>query len=476
MMLKIGLVGTHQLSFPGPKEQAFARAVDGMRRNAADMGFALEVYEKLVITEDEANAARAWAEEKQVDLLLILEVSYSAGHLVPALYRVRGAKVGIWAIPEEGRSGPVPFNSFCSVNMYQGINAHYLRDYGIRCKWFYGNAGDDAFRRRLGVTVRALSALKKLKTSRVALIGGFAPGFNDLYFDERRLFSMLDGIYLNRLHEYDEITKLADRVTDAEVAPYLEQVKSVPRTANAARLLSFSVRMYLAYRRFASEHGYDALAVSCWPKFQDDYRYSVCSVLGMLNDDGIAAACEGDLMSAVSMLALQEISGDSAMLMDFSAFDEQDDSILLWHCGPGSVKYCRQNGYTLGENYSGMAHEPGKVTGCGVARDMEFDPMPATVFRFSGDMERYLNLSGEFMGKGKESFCGSRGWMKGLRLEHSPIGALDFANTVLSGGLEHHYPVCRADYSAEVSELGAWLGVATVRAIPYADYLQTGEK
>ena len=80
------------------------------------------------------------------------------------------------------------------------------------------------------------------------------------------------------------------------------------------------------------------------------------------------------------------------------------------------------------------------------------------------------------MGKGKESFCGSRGWMKGLRLEHSPIGALDFANTVLSGGLEHHYPVCRGDYSAEVSELGAWLGVAPVRAIPYADYLQTGEK
>ena len=90
MMLKIGLVGTHQLSFPGPKEQAFARAVDGMRRNAADMGFALEVYEKLVITEDEANAARAWAEEKQVDLLLMDD------HVSPEVreqYRSKGIEI-----------------------------------------------------------------------------------------------------------------------------------------------------------------------------------------------------------------------------------------------------------------------------------------------------------------------------------------------------------------------------------------------
>lgn len=215
--------------------------------------------------------------------------------------------------------------------MYQGINDKYLRDHHIQAKWFYGFADDQMFRKRLSVTVKALQAIKKLKNARVALIGGFAPGFYDLYFDERSVFSKLNGIYINRLHEYDEVIKLAEKVTDQDVKPYLAELDAlgIKATPVAANLRDLSIRIYLAYRRLTEEYGYDAIAVSCWPKFQDDYKYSVCSVLGMLNDDKLVAACEGDLMSAISMLALQEMSGESTTLMDFSAFDEEDESVLF---------------------------------------------------------------------------------------------------------------------------------------------------
>lgn len=477
-MIKIGMVGTHQLSFPGEKENLYGRLRGQMQKNAYEMGFELYAYEKLVVTEEEALAARRTLEEENVDFLLILNVSYSAGHLVSALYRTRGAKVGVWAIPEGTASGPVPYNSFCSANMFQGINAHYLRDYGIKSKWFYGFADDARFKRRLAVTVRALRALKKLRASRVALIGGFAPGFNDLYFDERTAFSKLDGIYINRLHEYSEIIAIADKISDEEVKNCAQSLgeDAIPKTKNAEKLYSLSLKMYLAYKKFAAEHGYDALAVSCWPKFQDDYRYSVCSVLGMLNDEKIVAACEGDLMSAISMLALQEMSGESTALMDFSAFDETDESVLLWHCGPATKKFCQKNGYTLGENYSGMAHEKGKINGVGVARDMEFDETEATVFRFSGDMEKYLNLGGKFMGKGKPSFCGSRGWLGGLKMNGEKISALDFTNTILASGFEHHYPVAKGDYCDEVAELNAWLGIGAIEKIRYKDHLQEAKR
>ena len=474
-MLRIGLVGTHQLSFPGQKEKLFAEMCGQMRENAKQIGFHLVIYEKLVITEEEAWAARNFMEEQKVDFLMILNVSYSAGMLVNVLYRTRGAKIGIWSVPEGSSEGPVPFNSFCSANMYQGINAHYLRAYGIRCKWFYGYASDERFRRRLSVTVRALGALKKLRSARVALIGGFAPGFNDLYFDERSVFHKLDGIYINRLHEYDEIIKIAEKISDNEIRPLAEAERAIGMTETARSLFPFSLKIYLAYKKFVEEYGYDAIAVSCWPKFQNDYKYSVCSVIGMLNDDKIVAACEGDLMSAISMLALQEMSGESTMLMDFSAFDEKDDSILLWHCGPASKKFCRQNGYSLGENYSGMPHEPGKINGSGVARNMEFDAMPATVFRFSGDMERYLSLQGRFMGKGKPSHCGSRGWLTDLKMNGEEISALDFSNTILTSGFEHHYPVAMGDLYDEVAELNAWLGIGSLKKIKYADHLEVLE-
>lgn len=475
-MIRIGMVATHQLSFPGDKEGMFAKAIEGMKKNAAEMGFEFVWHKNLVITEEEARAARADMEAQKIDFLLMLNISYSSGFLAPILYRTKGARVGIWSIPEGGTKGPVMFNSFCSNNMWQGINDKYLRAEKIASKWFYGYADDERFQRRLSVTVQALSALKKLGESKVALIGGFAPGFNDLYFDERAVLAKFPGMTINRLHEYGEIIKLADSVTDADIKKYADEEKNIKRTENAGKLYPLSLKIYLGYKRFIEEHGYDAIAVSCWPKFQDDYKYSVCSVVGMLNDDEIVTACEGDLMSAISMLALQEMTKNSTMLMDFSAFDESDETVLMWHCGPASKKFCKRNGYTLGENYSGMPHEKWKVNGIGVARDMEFDEGDATVFRFSGDMERYLNLSGHFVGNSKESFCGSRGWMGNLKLNHEKIGALDFTNTILASGFEHHYPIGEGDCSAAVTEMNNWLGIKPVERVPYADYLQIKEK
>lgn len=488
MKIKVGLVGTSQLSFPGPKEKVYAEIMEQMKANAKEMNFDLVCWEKQVIVEADAKEAVAYMEEQKIDFLLVLNVSYSAGFLTPVFYRIKNAKVGIWSIPEPTR-GPVMFNSFCSNNMYQGINAKYLKDYKIKCKWFYGMANDERFKKRLSVTVKALQAIKKLKNSKVALIGGFAPGFYDLYFDERSVYSKLDGIQINRLHEYDEIIKRAEKITDndmkaemaeldkvknADMSIYNEQLAKIglQMADNKFTLRPFTVKMYLAYKQFVEEYGYDALAISCWPKFQDDYKYSVCSTIGMLNDDKIVAACEGDLMSAISMLALQEMSDESTTLMDFSAFDEEDDSILLWHCGPSSKKFCQKNGYTLSHNFSGWAHDEGKVVGTGLVRDMEFDPGKASVFRFSGDMESYINVTGDFIGNTKVSNCGSRGWFKNLKLNGKEIGALDFTNTILAGGFEHHYPVAWGDFGDEIAEMNKWLDIKPVKKISYENYLQ----
>lgn len=476
MRIKIGLVGTSQLSFPGPKAAEFALAVSEMQQNAKEMAFDFVFYPEQVITEADAIQALNALEKEQLDFLMVLNISYSAGFLVPIFYRIKEAKVGIWSIPETPE-GPVLFNSFCSNNMYQAINRNYLRDYQIQSKWFFGHASDSRFKARLKVTVKALQAIKRLRHSRIALIGGIAPGFFDLYFDERSVFSKLDGIYLNRNHEYQEIIDLANQFTDHDIAAYMKAFDEakISATNRARRLLGFSYKIYLAYKKLIDDNHYDAIAVSCWPKFQDDFEYSVCSVMGMLNDEKVVAACEGDVLSAISMLALQELSGDSTSLMDFTAFDEKDNTIMLWHCGPGSQRFCQRNGYTLGENYSGMPHKDGEICGTGVVRDMEFDQLPITSFRFSGDMERYLNLTGHFVGNGKKSNKGSRGWLQDLQLNNKPISALDFANTILSSGFEHHYPIAIGDHSREIREMNKWLGLKPVTRIAYDDCLQDEE-
>ncbi len=475
--LKIGLVGSSQLSFPGDKKGAFARTSAGLTMLADELGFDLYVYPEQVITADDARKAVAVLEAEKTDFVLLQCTSFSAGFLATIFARTKNAVLGLWAIPEGKIDGCncVPFNSLCSINMYSGIIGHYLKDYKVPLKWFYGETDDELFINRFRITVRALTAIKSMKQSKVGLIGGIAPGFDDLYDDERKLFRLFDGMQINRLHEYDELRKLADAQPQDRVSAKAEELMKEAKGFHpqVKDYIEVNARFSLAYEDFLKETGYDAVAISCWPKFQDDYLYSVCSVVGEINDNGVIAACEGDLTSAVSMLLLKYLSDDITTLMDLSAFDETDESILMWHCGPTAKRFCEETGYELSLNYSGKAHIEGQPpVGTAVVRDMIMDPGRVTIARLTGEMDQMLLMDGVMQNQSKQSFNGSRGWLGSLRLNRQDISARDLLNTLLVQRLQHHFPIVKGDYTKEVMEVMAWLGLKGISPVPYEDYMQ----
>jgi len=362
--------------------------------------------------------------------------------------------------------------------MFSGIIGHYLKDDRVRFKWFYGNRGDAFFDRRLEITVRALGSIKKMKSSKVALIGGVAPGFNDLYFDERKILKLYDGIKVNRLHEFSEIKDRALAYKQSEVEPVARSMASCARCVNpkAAPLMETNARVYSALKDFVAEYGYDAIAVSCWPAFQQQFGFSVCSVLAQLNEEGTVAACEGDLVSALGMLNLKYLTNDAAMLMDLIAFDEGDQTVLMWHCGPAAKQFCSGEGYSLDLNYSGAPHEHGMSdpNGLGVTRDMVFAGKPVTVARLDAALENMLLVSGEFISRKKKSLRGSRGWMDNLKLNLENISVRDFINTIMVNRFPHHFPIASGEWSDEILEICAWLGLGRIESTPYADHMQNG--
>ncbi|GAH88235.1 unnamed protein product, partial [marine sediment metagenome] len=62
--------------------------------------------------------------------------------------------------------------------------------------------------------------------------------------------------------------------------------------------------MYLALEGLAKENSYDAMAIQCWPDFEDEYQITPCSTIALLNQNNIVAACESDVRGAISMLLL----------------------------------------------------------------------------------------------------------------------------------------------------------------------------
>ncbi len=287
--------------------------------------------------------------------------------------------------------------------------------------------------------------------ARIGLVGGVAPGFDNLIIDERSLRERLGARVVHV--ELDEVIARAEAQAEAKVAPTAEAIR-----AGAARFdesqaaaLDKSGRVTLAFRQLAEERELDALAVSCWPRFQADYHFAVCSVMGHLNDAGLIASCEGDITSAVSMLALRHMSGGSVVtLMDLSAIDEADESVLLWHCGPSAPSLADESGVRMQSLWLFDGYEGNPI---GLHNDMVLRPGRATVMGFTTNFDRMLVLDGAF-DNSKASYVGSRGWFRSLRLNGEPVRVRDLVQTLMASGFQHHYPVAYGNLAAPSLELG----------------------
>lgn len=472
---RIYLLSTVQTSFWGSGERRYEKNdIPAMERLGETLGFTLTAQKEIVTNEAEARAAKAVIETGDYDLLLVQTSTFADGGIITPLAET-GLRMGLWAVPEITEKGAIPNNSFCGLNMYASILRQHF-DAAFPYKWFFGAVNDPLFTDRLQITVAALGGLRALQGARVGLIGGIAPGFHDLYYDERKTRRAL-GVTVDRTLEFTDVRDRAVAYTQEEIDPIVREIEgeSAKVADDLTRMgLENTARVYKAFEDIVKEKNYDAIAISCWPRFRKELGIVVCSVIGRLLENGIVAACEGDVDSAISMLLLHGLTGEQPMLMDLSKVDFADDSVLMWHCGSAPRRYADKSGVLLDGHY-----KPGSRITCmdeirvsGV-NNMYYGARPITVARFTDDYRSLLTFSGSFVEKSEKSYDGSRGWMANLTMDGAPVSSLELVNTVLTRGLQHHFPIVSGQVEEQVREAAAWLNIEPVSPVPYKAYLQT---
>lgn len=474
----ICLISTVQTSFWGSQERQFENYyVPAMQKAAAEMDFDLTCISDVITCPAQARQAKSRILEGNYDFLLIQVSTFADGNIIVPLAET-GIRLGLWAIPEITANGPIPNNSFCGINMYGSILHQYV-DPSLPFKWFYGDVADPLLKDRLNVTVRAISALKGLEGARVGLIGGIANGFNDLYYDERLTKSRL-GVTVDRFREFGDVREKAMSYPQDQIRPIIEAIRS-ESACIASDMTSMGLentaRAYKAFEDIVKEEDYDAIAISCWPRFRKEMGIVVCSVIGRLLQKGIVAACEGDVDSAISMLLLRNLTGQQPMLMDLSKLDFEANAALMWHCGSAPGRYADKQGVLLDGHY-----KPGSRVTCmdnirvsGV-NNMYYAQQAVTIARFTEEYRNMFLLTGEFFEREDRSFDGSRGWLGNLKLNGEPISLKDLVNTIMVQGYQHHYPIVAGNIEPLVQEVMAWLSVKPLRPVPYQDYLQLPDR
>ncbi|MEW5826092.1 MAG: hypothetical protein AB1778_04605 [Candidatus Bipolaricaulota bacterium] len=469
--LRIGFAGVWYDCFSEELSKKIYRdSVASLRALGATWGFDLVAAPEATNDVGTCTAFRAELERAHVDMVLIQSCAFAAGEIV-ATFADLGLPLGLWAVPEPETEGPLLLNSLCGANLYAGILGTYLAERGAKYKWYYGLADDPSFLDRFAPTVKALRAKKFLDGSKFANIGGTPEGYYDVYWNDGRLRSKFN-VTVER-HELTELLAQAEALPKAEAQRLATSLRrEVPSQGISDEEFIKLARVYAVFERLMDEHGYSGVGIACWPHFQAAYGLTACTTLGRLNESGRVAACEGDIPSAISMAILKAMGGDRPVLMDLSALDPSDDSILLWHCGVGHpcwTESCVQCRHTLIQ----AADDAGEVRPAPAAFDAVLKATPFTLMRLTDGGNRLLLATGETLGSRKPSPRGTRGWATGFRINgQEPASAMELVNTVMVNGFEHHFPLAMGDLSDAVMEFAAWMDVIPLDKVPYRNHLQ----
>jgi L-fucose isomerase-like protein len=467
--LRLGFVGTSFANFSAKEYGVYQHAVEGLESLAEAWGFnLLPLPDAVQSAEDAEKAARRLADE-EVDFVLIQASSFALGDVWMPLLKIE-APLGIWSVPEPSLSGEIPLNSFSGLNLATSLLRKNLPDRQQPFKWFYGDADDEFFQRRLCLTVRALTALKNLRATRILLLGDVAPTFYNLAYDPTAIETRL-GLQVER-HALDDIFERAQGYTEREVSRLVEAM-----TASAARVavdrswLELTGRAVLAIRDAAADGDCDAVALRCWPEFQEEMGgLGPCAAVAWLNDHGLPTSCEGDVVGAISMLALHHLSEAPTTMMDLVTVIDEEDLIHLWHCGPTAGGLADEAGQCITYHPTLDRSNPPGAPRSGASSDVVLRPGPLTVARFSPDASQAFLLTGQVVEGPSRGYQGSRGWVTDLRIDGEPARARDLIETASYQGLPHHYPLALGDWADAFRELVAWADIDIMKLVPYRDF------
>jgi L-fucose isomerase-like protein len=305
--------------------------VRGFLRQAGYSFF--EPPEKAVDDPSLRKAVAACADQS-AQALVLLQATMGDGRLSPTLAQLWPDPLVLWATPEKPDGDMI---SSCSL-----VGAHAwgstLRQMRHPFELVYGDADAAQTRKQLDEAVRLAATVRGLRSARLGLVGGQAPGYFAMGADS---FTVQCG--LGTQVQTFSLLQFADAVnglSEAAVAEDVAKVKALhlPHKDTSDADLPMASRLYLAMRSFLDTEGLDAMTIRCWPEMPNTFGQWPYLGIARLVEEGRAVACEGDADGALSAWIGEKLGMGRCYLTDWLEHD--DETITVWHGGAAPMSLC----------------------------------------------------------------------------------------------------------------------------------------
>jgi L-fucose isomerase-like protein len=312
--------------------------MEGRVREWLARGYALAEPAQKVIDDASLRAAMAGFEKQGVEAIVLLQTTMGDGRLSQTMAQLWPDPPVLWATPENPEGDMISSCSLVATHAW----ASTLRQMGHTFVLVYGDPGATETQRRFHDAMRVATTVRRLRTVRLGMVGGQAPGYFAMGADP---FTVHHGLGVQmQMFSLIEFANAVKGLSDQAVAEDVAEVKALglPHKDTTDDDLPMASRLYLAMRSFMQNENLDALTVRCWPEMPDTFGQWPYLGIARLADEGRAIACEGDADGALTAWIGEHLNMGRCYLSDWLEHDHE--TITTWHIGAAPMSLCQPSG------------------------------------------------------------------------------------------------------------------------------------
>lgn len=318
-----------------------------------------------------------------------------------------------------------------------------LERMGYPFRTILGLPDDETALRQAVAFARAAHAIQRLKRTRLGLVGYAAMSMYPGTFDHVLLRRMI-GPEVVHLDTYT-LVRQAEAMDATRVLAVADELASTAQIAVTDDRLRKAAALAAALQDLCDRHRLGALNVKCQYELSQEWGMTPCVPLSWLADRGQIAACEGDVMTSVTMCLLAYLQEGAVTYGDI--LDLQGDQMLLSSCGFAPMSLAHQSQVRICElGYPGF---DGIISSCTLQRGL------VTFARLvEGRGEYRLNYG---TGEGVDT------QLRQGRFPALEVKLHGHPQKLLDSMASQHFALCYGDVTDSLQEVCRYLGIEAVR-------------